>query len=272
MYQTLKTYDGTLTSQPKVMYPDEYANDGIEYDYEIDDGTVVGSPGGVSTTYHHYTHGLYGRGNTSSDVYAGQGDRYIDGEYGNVYNVGQSASNQLGMFTSPPDNRYWENITPSQTGPYGQAFAPPTTYPGNPFSEVRFRENYDPRMGVSVYPPPPRKSQSIIENVDPNMELLIDPKTLHQTTKKIADEVKDIAPRVRIVPKTNPLLMLFLFLAIFIVFDFWSITAGLYVKQTYHNNTEPSWKSSLLYAIIMTVAFVVLLWITEIPLVEFESL
>lgn len=271
MYQTLKTYDSSLTSQPKIQFPDEYANDGIEYDYEIDDGMVVGSPGGVSTTYHHYTHGLYGRGNTSSDVYAGQGDRYINGEYGNVYNVGQSSPNQLQMFTSPPDNRYWENITPAQTGPYGQEFAPPTTYPGNAFSEVRFRENYDPRMGVSVYPPPPHKP-STIEHLDPSMELLVDPKTILPPPKKLAEEVKDVASRVRIVPKTNPLLMLFLFLAVFVVFDFWSATASLYIKQAYHNNNEPSWKSSLMYAVIITVVFVVLLWITDIPLVEFESI
>ena len=64
-YQTLSKYSGSLYGRP------EY--DGIEYDWEVPDNLVVGSPGGVSSIHHHYTKGFNGRGNTSSDIYAGQG-------------------------------------------------------------------------------------------------------------------------------------------------------------------------------------------------------
>ena len=43
------------------------------------------SPGGLSSIDHHWTHGLFGWPEQVTDAYAGTGDRYIYGSYGNMY-------------------------------------------------------------------------------------------------------------------------------------------------------------------------------------------
>lgn len=117
-YQNLTNYSGDLYGQK----PPEYK--GVEYDYEVPDNTVIGTPGGVDSTRHHYTKGFYGRGNTSSDIYAGQQERYISGEYGNLYNTGHTASQQMGYYNGAPDKKWWLNQPPQQgpnqppQGPY----------------------------------------------------------------------------------------------------------------------------------------------------------
>lgn len=45
----------------------------------------VPSPGGMSSLEHHWSHGLFGPPVTVTDAYAGTGDRYISGSYGNMY-------------------------------------------------------------------------------------------------------------------------------------------------------------------------------------------
>lgn len=113
-YQTLSGYKGQLYGQPKY--------NGLEYDWEVPDSTVIASPGGVSTVHHHPSKGFNGRGNSSSDVYAGQGQRYISGSYGNLYQPGQQASDDQGMFSKPPDYQFWQNQEP-QTHSYTQSMA-----------------------------------------------------------------------------------------------------------------------------------------------------
>lgn len=106
-YQSLGTYEGTLYGKPN------YNDYPIEYDWEVPDNMVVGSPGGVSTIHHHYTKGFNGRGNSSSDVYAGQGERYNAGVYGNLYEVGHGGGQGAGYYSAAPDYQYWQNQPPS---------------------------------------------------------------------------------------------------------------------------------------------------------------
>jgi len=102
-YQKLTNFSGSLYKEPDPSYR------GIEYDFEVPNNLVIGSPGGVDSVRHHYTKGFYGRGNTSSDVYAGQQSRYIDGKYGNLYNVGHSAAQAQGFYGDAPDPKFWMN-------------------------------------------------------------------------------------------------------------------------------------------------------------------
>jgi hypothetical protein len=106
-YQSLTTYNGDL-------YGVKPSYQGIEYDYEIPSNLVVASPGGIDSRTGHYTKGFYGRGNTSSDVYAGQGPRYIDGVYGNLYVSGQTASQAQGYYPANQDYQFYQNDTPQQ--------------------------------------------------------------------------------------------------------------------------------------------------------------
>jgi hypothetical protein len=106
-YQRVKQFNGGLYGVP--------VNHGIEYDFEIPDSQVVQSPGGLSSTHHHWSKGFYGVGRSTSDIYAGQGKRYENGDYGSMYNVGQTASQQLGYYgEDQSDPKYWQNQPPKQ--------------------------------------------------------------------------------------------------------------------------------------------------------------
>jgi hypothetical protein len=114
-YQELHRYKGSLYGRP------EY--NGIEYDFEVPDNLVTASPGGVSTTQHHWTKGLYGAPSSTHDIYGGDGYRYQYGEFGNLYQVGQNATTEMGVFPYPPDQMY----TPNQSTPHIDNF---TKVPG----------------------------------------------------------------------------------------------------------------------------------------------
>lgn len=87
-YQTFSSYDGSVTGKFK---PKAKRYDGVEYSPDVPDDVIVGSPGGVSSVHHHWTHGFYGAGASSSDVFGNQGRAYIRGEHGNIYRPGRGA-------------------------------------------------------------------------------------------------------------------------------------------------------------------------------------
>lgn len=109
-YQTFENYKGSLFSPPSrfVGLP-EY--DGIEYDKNVNNGNIVASPGGVASIYHHASRGFYGLGPsaTSNDKYGGDGYRHLYGEFGNLYNVGDSASTYMGIYPPKPDQSFTKN-------------------------------------------------------------------------------------------------------------------------------------------------------------------
>lgn len=104
----IENYKGSMFSPaPRFVGLPEY--DGIEYDKNVNNGNVVASPGGSASVFHHYTKGFYGVGGSTNDKYGGDGDRYLYGEYGNLYNVGDSASTYMGVFPPAPDYKFTKN-------------------------------------------------------------------------------------------------------------------------------------------------------------------
>jgi len=142
-YQSLTTYNGDL-------YGVKPSYQGIEYDFEVPANLVVASPGGIDSRTGHYTKGFYGRGNTSSDIYAGQGPRYIGGIYGNLYNSGQTASQAMGYYPANQDYQFYQNTTPQQ-------------YTGDPTS-IGYEESWLPAQRIHEGADPPT---STIENFIP---------------------------------------------------------------------------------------------------------
>lgn len=79
------------------------------------------SPGGLSSTDHHWTLGLYGKGNRVDDMYFGTGERYVAGEYGNLYEpnahsamyslYGGPSTAKTDFTTLTGDAYYWNNMT-----------------------------------------------------------------------------------------------------------------------------------------------------------------
>lgn len=138
-YQNLTRFDGSMYGQP--------AYGGLEYDWEVPDNLIVGSPGGVSSQHHHYTKGFYGKGNSSSDIYGGQGERYISGEYGNLYEEGQSANQGMGYYGDAPDYPFYNKDLPVDTTSNKSTLADEDIeYVDDPKKKVKklSKENYTP--------------------------------------------------------------------------------------------------------------------------------
>lgn len=136
-YQSLTTYNGDL-------YGIKPSYQGIEYDFEVPANLVVASPGGIDSRTGHYTKGFYGRGNTSSDIYAGQGPRYIGGIYGNLYNSGQTSSQAMGYYPANQDYQFYQNSTPQQ-------------YTGDPTS-IGYEDSWLPERRIHEGADPPTSS------------------------------------------------------------------------------------------------------------------
>lgn len=108
-YLPLNDYDGSLIGLQ--------SNPAGPYD--------VPSPGGLASIQHHWSHGLFGPPERVVDVYAGTGDRYVHGEYGNLY-VPNSHANVYNNYRGPHSDRtenstirddpyYWNEKKSSQT-------------------------------------------------------------------------------------------------------------------------------------------------------------
>ena len=262
-HQTMSGYDGTLAGRPRY--------NGIEYDWEVPDNLVVGSPGGVSTIHHHYTKGFDGRGNTSSDIYAGQGNRYISGEFGSLYQSGHTASQQLGYYPSAPDYQYWQNQEPQQYS-YSQStsnmWAPlmtlyhqPGAYQSSPKSEnfeypSEGNEDFELLDQADVSP------AQRLENIDSQLD----------TIESNQQQFHSRANEVIVIPEISPWLLFLLFLFAFIVFSFWSEAGHLFISQRFHNGKKPSWQKALLYAVGITALFALVIWMAGIPITTFESI
>ena len=236
-YQNLNTYAGSLYGEPRYQ--------GIEYDWEVPDNLTIGSPGGVDSVRHHWTKGFYGRGNTSSDLYAGQDYRYISGIYGNLYNTGQQASENLGYYNAPPDNQYWTNEVPQQyLNSQGQnAVWAPTSGMNNSSFNSNKVEKYQKKVDN--------------DNIKDDFDLL--------------DGSEDSSVETSS-DKTIPVWVIFLFLLfLFIAFDFWAEASHRFVSQYFHGGGVPSWQRSVLYATIVTVVFSLVIWLSGVPLTSLEN-
>lgn len=82
---------------------------GLEYDYEVPDNVIVESPGGASSTHHHWTKGFYGdAGGVTNNAYGHSNPRYPYGAFGSLYATGVDGANAY--YADPPtDVPYWED-------------------------------------------------------------------------------------------------------------------------------------------------------------------
>lgn len=245
-YQNLNNYTGELYGQP------QYKN--AEYDWEVADNLLVGSPGGVSTIHHHYTKGFNGRGNTSSDVYAGQGQRYLSGEYGSLYQTGQTASQAQGYYPAAPDYQFWQNQTPQQYD-YDQSVS----------------NMWDPSMKSysqpGAYQSEPQKKVEGYQNPSEEGDYeMMDGPDSSRIASEIADSITDLKPKLTI----NPWMMFILFLISFIVFAFWSETGLLFVKQKFHGSGELKWQRMVIYSSVITAVFIFVIFMSGVPIATFE--
>jgi hypothetical protein len=153
-YQSVENFNrGDLYGNPQYL--------GQEYDKNIPDDMLVGSPGGTASTFSHWTKGFYGTPSSSWDFYAGQGQAYPYGLRGNLYDYGQTAIYDMGYYNSPPDPIYSGNNSV-------------------PVNDIAQRENYEYNSGIEEI-----KTTPINEILDvkdskkcPNVGLKINPVVL----------------------------------------------------------------------------------------------
>jgi len=96
---------------------------GIEYSVDVPESLLVQSGGGVSAIYHHWSHGLYSGFNETHGINGFNLPKYVYGEYGNLYDVGDNANVMMGLETNP--NKYVDRSGGLVTGKPGTKIVTP---------------------------------------------------------------------------------------------------------------------------------------------------
>lgn len=207
-YQQLHRYRGSLYGSPQFS--------GLEYDYEVPDNVVVASPGGVSTTQHHYTKGFYGNGASTYDIFGGEGNMYPYGELGNLYQYGQNAPTEMGMYQQGADQMYTGNQSTAHVENFQHTQPGMTPVPG--------------------------------------MELLTLADTAEQTSVGVAaartairSELKDITHKIHL---PNPWLVLLMIVLLYIALDLFTTAGETVLFARFHGGKTPEWKWLLFYSAI----------------------
>lgn len=227
-YRRLDSYGSTF-NEP------EYS--GIEYDFEVPDNVVISSPGGVSSTHHHWTkEGLYSNTLSTKDIYAGEGEAYPYGEYGNIYQKGESAPYYMGEYGNNPDDNRYLGLRTGNEGDVESAFV-------NMFPETKSS-----------------KKENFTNNITENDKIHVDD-LLNNLGKN------DKKQQIKI---NNPFLLFFIFLLAFVAFTFWGNASVSFISQIH--KSPMNWKDMLLYAIFFTVALFVAANVEGIPFVTFENI
>lgn len=212
-YQTLQRYKGSLYGAPQYT--------GIEYDYEVPDNIVVASPGGVSDIQHHWTHGMYGNGATTYDVYAGEGNAYPYAELGNLYQQGQNAPREMGMYMPGTDQMYTGNQSTAHVENF--QYAGPNGAQGGQISQTKV-----PGMEMIA---PPDTSSAI--------------KVGEAAKSAVRSELQNITHEIHL---PNPWLLLLMFVLLYVALDFLMRAGETVLFNRFHGGATPHWKWLLLYA------------------------
>jgi hypothetical protein len=233
-YQNLKGYNGSMYDGAIYDFAPRY--DGLEFDYEVADTNVIGSPGGASSTQHHYTKGFYGQGGSSSDLYAGQGDRYISGEYGNMYYTGQSSLDAQQFqdsytYSLPPDKIFANESSTTNIDHFN--------YPQNSQTPQK-RDN--------------QKSSVPTTNTD-----------------VLFDGNSSSAPSEKKYKIINPILIFIVIIFLYFALELWTMSGISFLQNKFHSGKEPSWQRLAIYALIVTVAVIAFTWYLDIPVLKLEQ-
>jgi len=225
-YLTLNNYDGSIT--------------GVK---ELPAGpNDVVSPGGLASIQHHWTQGMGGLGDRTSDVFAGTGERYPAGVYGNLYHPNSHASVH--------ERHYGPHTIDTQD----------ITLSGKPY-------HWESKLSNA--------KNTVVENYTDLDEFeLVENDPPIATDKPTPSVSVPITPIDIQAPKQNTIsayLLLFLFLIAYITFDFWSESIHLFVHQHINKGVKSTWKQYFLLSTVTTVVFLLLLVVNDIPLREIES-
>lgn len=231
----------------------------------------VASPGGMSSIYHHHTQGFYGRSERNYDVYAGTGERYISGEYGNLYEPNSHAS--INDYYGGPQTAQTDNQTLS----------------GNPYywnnSSQNSEPSYNLRQNNSNEVKPENQKKNPISSSDTN-KIIEGYEPIDGSFELIPTEIKTSkpAPKIALIPNpialpppldssefstggitSNTVLLFVVILITFIVCSFWWENLKKFMHKLHKGNGISS-NRLLIYAIIMTMFLFLVLYISGVNL------
>ncbi len=248
-YQSITTYSGDL-------YGIKPSYQGIEYDFEVPSNLVVASPGGVDSRTGHYTKGFYGRGNSSSDVYAGQGPQYIDGVYGNLYQSGQTSSQAMGYYPANQDYQFYQNYTPQEY------IKDPTSigYEASWMPEKRLHEGADPPHNISFTSS--NQNLSIKEGfervADDSFEVIGETSPAMHTQNI---ESFETSGEIIIPVYSNSWFWLMLGIMLFSLFIFmWVQSARGFIVEKFNKSNNLSWALYGFWSVVVFVILAFMIW------------
>lgn len=241
-YQHLQKYKGSL-----------YGNlnySGIEYDYEVPDNIVIASPGGVSAIQHHYTKGIYSDASSNQDIHAGNAnaDAYPYGEYGNVYQVGQSSTRYMGDFVEPADLNGVTGYTQNQGSPQKEYFK----YMDKPL--------HDPKSSTTPGGPPD------MELISPDIPS--SPRGMENTTPVTLSDDSE----TKTISMTGVVKIIAFFTVGYMAVNFWVKGGEDFINTRFYGGATMDWKQYMLVALIFTTLLLVCAYIFGIPLVTLEKI
>jgi hypothetical protein len=255
-YQQLDRYKGSLYGS--LQY------NGIEYDFEVSDNQVVGSPGGLSSTHHHYTKGMYSPEVSYSDIYGGTAPAYPYGEFGNLYQTGQSSPYYMGVFQQPRERMFTQNGGMTRIDNFA------------PGMEKGIAPSSNGGGSMEMIPPP---DTTVI--VDPSTGELLSPEQIQALknagrTATSADQSQHIldtvGPKLKNVISLPSAIELFVLLFLmWMAFDFGMYAMEGFISAKFHGGQPLNWKWNAVYAVVFAILLIIAAKFINISIINLEG-
>lgn len=273
-YQDLQAYHGSIYG------PTRY--NGIEYNNELADSLVLGSPGGVDSISGHYSGGFYSYKSSSADIYQND-ERYISGVFGDLYSPNYDST----VIGSSSNNNYLSSSNVPQD-PYDDIYIANSSFPPSmQLDSAQSSVKGFSRVQALGHPPPPYSYPSLERrNFDDSDQFQkIAPVSNSKQSKKKSIKENFVGDGKSTIPQTsvenftsdtrkirvNPTFLFVSFLLVYFCIALWSSTLYEFLKTKFFSGKDIPWTWLAILATVLTFIFFGVTYIFDIPLLEFDK-